>query len=258
MRTALFVVPLLAALTLAIALPALSSPSAQPRGLYVALGDSISGGTGASTPTKGWVQLYYGYLQSTGKVADLYALALNGATSTDLRSRMHFAITAIKASSDTKVVTIEIGFNDLHGSGLKCLRGANEPGCAFAGNLRAILKTVNGALADDPGKEIVQVMEYYNSAIGTSNASEQRAELLGSDGKIDCAGTGSALGLNDLIHCISIEQGATPIDVLPIFDKGGKAFVVEIAGGEHPSDAGHRAIAKAFGGAATPTTPPSG
>ena len=254
MRPALFFVPALAALTLAIAVPAVSAPHAQPRGLYVALGDSISGGIGASTPAKGWVQLYYSYLQSTGKVVDLYTLALNGGTSTDLRSRMHFALTAIKASSDTRAVTIDIGINDVHGGGgVKCLRSASEPGCAFAANLRAILKAVNGALAADPGKEIVQVMEYYNSGVGTSKASEQRTELLGTDGKIDCSGTGTALGLNDLIHCISIELGATPVDVLPIFDKAGKAFVA--GDHEHPSDAGHRAIAKAFGGAATPTTP---
>src|SRR4029077_7747367 len=108
---------------------------------------------------------------------------------------------------------------DVHGGGgVKCLRGANEPGCAFAGNLRAILNAVSTALASDPGKEVVQVLEYYNSGIGTANASEQRVELLGTDGKIDCSGTGTALGLNDLIHCISIEQGATPIVVLPIFD----------------------------------------
>ena len=242
------VAPALAALAPTVAVSA-------PLGLYVALGDSISGGWGASSPQRSWVQLYYGYLQKSRNVTDLYTLALNGATSADLRSREYFALNAIRAKSDTKVVTIDIGINDVHGGGgLECLRGANEPGCAFTGNLRAILKAVNRALATDPGKEVVQVMQYYNAGIGTPKASEQRKELLGTDGKVDCAGTGTALGLNDLIHCISIEQGATPIDVLPIFDKAGKAF---LAGDQkHPNDAGHRAIAKAFGGAATPTTPP--
>ena len=230
--------------------------NAKQGGLYVALGDSISGGLGASSPTKSWVQLYYGYLQSRGRVADLYTLALNGATSSDLRARLHFALDAIRAKSDTKVVTIDIGINDIHGGGgLACLRSASEPGCRLAGNLRAILKAVNTALATDPGTEVVQVMEYYNAGIGTPKASEQRGELLGTDGKIDCAASGTALGLNDLLHCISIEQGAMPIDTLPVFDKAGKAF---IAGDhEHPNDAGHRAIARLFGGAARPTSSPA-
>jgi hypothetical protein len=78
--------------------------------------------------------------------------------------------------------------------------------------------------------------------------------LLGSDGKIDCSGSGAALGLNDLIHCISIGQGAKPIDVLPIFDAAGEAFLA--SDHLHPNDAGHLAIAKAFGGAAPPPPPP--
>lgn len=94
----------------------------------------------------------------------------------------------------------------------------------------------------------------YNPDIGTPNASATRQLLLGSDGKVDCSGTGAALGLNDLIHCISIEQGAKPIDVLPIFDAAGAAFLA--SDHLHPNDAGHLAIAKAFGGAATPTAPP--
>ena len=248
----------LAAAAVAFFAPATSvgASSAKQGGLYVALGDSISGGLGASSPTESWVQLYYGYLQSRGRVADLYTLALNGGTSADLRARLHFALDAIRAKSDTKVVTIDIGINDIHGGGgLACLRSASEPGCRFAANFGAILKTVNKALASDPGDEVVQVMEYYNAGIGTPNAGEQRKELLGTDGKIDCSATGTALGLNDLIHCISIEQGATPIDTLPIFGKAGKVL---IAGDhEHPNDAGHRAIAKAFGGAARPTTPPA-
>jgi PASTA domain len=98
-------------------------------------------------------------------------------------------------------------------------------------------------------------MENYNPDIGTPNGSARREQLLGSDAKIDCSGIGAALGLNDLIHCISIERGAKPIDVLPIFDAAGEAFLD--LDHLHPNDAGHLAIAKAFGGAATPAAPPA-
>lgn len=233
----------------------------QQGGLYVALGDALAAGVGASSVFKSYVQLYYGYLQSNGSgVTDLLNLSGAGATSTDLRNQLlGGTVATINASSDTKAVTIDIGFVDIR-IGFVELRPdpncptANAPTCPFAGNLRAILAALNTALATDPGDETVQVMEYYNPDIGTPNESATRQLLLGSDGKVDCSGTGAALGLNDLIHCISIEQGATPIDVLPIFDAAGEAFLAP--GHRYPNDAGHLAIAKAFGGAATPTAPP--
>jgi GDSL-like Lipase/Acylhydrolase family len=234
-------------LTLANSFAASGAPQG---GLYIALGDSIAAGYGASSPSKSWVQLYLGYLQSNGSgVTDLLDVSHAGDTSTDLRDkRLGKAIEAINTSSDTKAVTIDIGSNDV-----PC-EMANTPACPVAGNLRAILVALNTALATDPGDETVQVMEYYNDSIGTANESDMRQRLLGSDGKVDCSGTAAALGLNDLIRCISLEQGAKPIDILPIFNAGGEAFLG--TDHSHPSDAGQLAIAKAFGGAATPTAPP--
>jgi lysophospholipase L1-like esterase len=217
----------------------------------VALGDSTSAGNGATGLSKSWVQLYYGYLQSNGSgTTDLLNRSRAGATSTDMRNRqLGPAVDAINASSDTKAVTITLGLNDIR---VDCIT-ANAPGCPFAGNLRAILADLNAALGADPGDETVQLMEYYNPDVGTPSESSKRQLLLGTDGKIDCSGTGEALGLNDLIHCISIERGASPIDVLPIFDAAGEAFLA--SDHLHANDAGHLAIAKAFGGAATPAAP---
>jgi lysophospholipase L1-like esterase len=230
----------------------------QQRGLYVALGDSISAGDGASSLFKSWVQLYYGYLQSNGsEVTDLLNLSRGGATSTDLHNQqLGPGVRAINASSDTKAITIDIGPNDIRGPNQdpNCPT-ANAPMCPFAGNLRAILADLKVALAADPGDETVQVMEFYNPDIGTPNESATRQLLLGSDGMVDCSGTGAALGLNDLIHCISIEQGARPIEVLSSFDAAGETFLAPDH--LHPNDAGHLAIANAFGGAAKPTGPPS-
>lgn len=227
---------------------------AQQPGQYVALGASIAAGAGASSALKSYVQLYYGYLQSNGSgVTDLLKTAAYGATSTDLRrTQLEWAVSAINASSDTKAITIDIGLNDLRFDP-NCPT-ANAPACPYAGNLREILTALNTALANDPGDETVQLMQYYNPSIGTPNESEWRQLLLGSDGRVDCSGTGAALGLNDLIHCITIEKGATPVDVLPIFDAAGEAFLNEDH--LHPNDAGHLAIANALGGAATPTAPP--
>jgi lysophospholipase L1-like esterase len=227
---------------------------AEQGGLYLALGASVTAGFGASTRAKSYVQLYYGYLRSNGSgVTDVLNLSLAGATAADLKdTKLGPAVAAIDASSDTKAITIDIGLNDI-------LRDpncptANAPTCPFANSLRAILTALNAALSSDPDRATVQALEYYNPAIGTPNASATRRLLLGSDGKIDCSGTSAALGLNDFIHCISIEHGAKPVDLLPIFDAAGEAFLA--SDHLHPSDAGHLAIAKAFGGAATPTSLP--
>jgi lysophospholipase L1-like esterase len=216
-------------------------PSSSER-LYIALGDSISEGLGASSPAKSWVRLYYGYLTASGSgVTQLENLAFRGHTTADLRTlRLRGAVRLIDEASDTLQVTVDIGLND------GC--DASDPQCPVADNLRVILTTLDEALAHDPGDETVQIMEYYNPAVGTPAEAATRSFLLGNDLKVDCSGTGRALGLNDLIHCIALEKGAVPVDVLPAFDAAGTSFIADDH--NHPNDAGHRAIAQAFGGAA--------
>jgi lysophospholipase L1-like esterase len=222
-------------------------PAPDDSGLYIALGTSISAGVGASTPTKAWVALYFGYLSSSGSgVTRLLNLARSGVTSDEIRSlQLSRAIASIDEPSDTLRVTIDVGSNDI--LILPRCDQPNDPACPVAGNLRAVLKGLNEALARDPGNETVQVMEYFNWDVGTPREGANRVRLLGSDLKVDCSGTGSALGLNDLIHCIALEENAVPVDVLPAFDGAGAAFVSPDQ--LHPNDAGHLAIAKAFGGA---------
>lgn len=211
-------------------------------GLYISLGASAAAGVGASIPSKRWVNLYFGYLASNGSgVTRLENLAREGETTAGLRERQVLeAVNRIDGSSDTLRVTIGIGRNDL-------CENASDPQCPVADNLRAIFTTITEALARDPGDETIQIMEFYNSDIGTEKESASRMYLLGSDLKVDCSGTGSALGLNDLIHCIALEKNALPVDVLPAFDAAGESFLA--ADHFHPNDAGHLAIAQAFGGA---------
>jgi lysophospholipase L1-like esterase len=210
--------------------------------LYISLGASAAAGEGASVPSKGWVRLYFGYLASNGSgVTRLQNLAQRGATTTDVRTRqVPGAVSLINGSSDTLRVTISIGRNDI-------CAGPNDSRCPVGDNLRAIFTTLNEALARDPGDETIQIMEWYNSAVGTEQESATRTYLLGSDLKVDCSGAGSALGLNDLIHCIALEKNALPVDVLPAFDAAGVSFLADDH--FHPNDAGHLAIAQAFGGA---------
>jgi lysophospholipase L1-like esterase len=223
-----------------------SPPSPSTEGLYIALGDSISEGGGASTSSKGWVRLYFGHLVSSGSgVTRLHNLAQQGQTTDSLRTfTLPRAVRIIDDANDTLRVTINIGGGDVFRGGCPT---PSDPQCPVRDNLRAILTTLNEALARDPGDETIQIMEYYNKDIGTSQEGATRRSLLGGDLKVDCSGTGGAIGLNDLIHCIALEKNAVPVDVLRAFDAGGESFLADDH--VHPSDAGHRAIALAFGGA---------
>lgn len=222
-------------------LPKPPPPPPAKSGLYLALGDSVSSGIGVSVP---WVSLYFDHLRANGSgVTSLVNLALAGAPSSALlKLELPRAVTLIDAPNDTLRVTITIGRND-QGPGCD---GANDATCPTAGNLRTLLRTLNAALARDPGDETIQIMEYYNYEIQTPGEGAARAWLLGDDLKIDCSGIGRALGLNDLIHCIALQENALPVDVLPLFDAGGLAFLD--ADHRHPNDAGNHAIARAFGG----------
>jgi lysophospholipase L1-like esterase len=236
------------------AIPAARS-KAQTGGEYIALGDSIAAGNCASSPSKSYVQLYFGYLESNGSgVTELLNLGKPGAGAKFLiDSQLPVALAVINSSTAVKAVTIGIGINDIPFD--QPCADASSAACPYAAKLRLILEKLNAALASrDPGVKI-QVMEYFNPAVGTTGESEMRELLLGSDLKIDCAGKGEALGLNDLIHCVAREEGSVTVDMLPVFAAGGSAYIA--ADGTHPNDAGHLALAMAFGGAAAPTTTPA-
>ena len=128
---------------------------------------------GASTLSKGWVSLYFGYLASTGSVTRLHNFGIPGYTTADLRRvQLPRALSVIDGSHDTVRVTINIGFND------RC-ESANAPACPIGGNLRAILTTLNAALARDPGDESIQIMEMFNPYVGLAGEGAYRAYLLG-------------------------------------------------------------------------------
>jgi hypothetical protein len=83
--------------------------------LYIALGTSISAGLGASTSSKAWVSLYFGFLSSNGSgVTRLSNLAVPGVTSEQIRIlQLPRAVALIDLPSDTLWVTIDVGSNDI-------------------------------------------------------------------------------------------------------------------------------------------------
>ena len=232
---------------------------------YVALGDSIAAGQGASVEDRfGYAAVFNQFYRVDHRGPERHDnLAVPGENSSSFfDDQMAGAVEVIEdTDTEVEVVTLTIGSNDL----LPLLRSepcASAPGgpecqgavgvalAGFAGNYTAILTGLTGALATDPGEGRVLVTTYYNPYDGTGHPFETPVDitLVGVDGTIDCAANAvdpTKVGLNDLIACIGGSFGAETVDVYPLFDGEAPGLTHIGEGDVHPNDAGHRVIADA-------------
>jgi lysophospholipase L1-like esterase len=222
--------------------PDVESQRAESGGLYVALGDSVAVCC-ASSPEKTYVGLLFSSYQSTLGVTQLSNRARGGETSGSIRApggQLDEALADIRAATDTRAVTIDIGGNDRY----TCADSWDT--CPYRANLAATLSDLKAALAADPGDETFIAMAYYNPASGLGGTQETRYDrgLLGSDLTISCqTAAGPDVGINDIIFQEAGRYGAEVADAYPAFKVGGQSFMADSL---HPSDAGHAAIADAF------------
>jgi len=260
------------ALTLVMTGPPAPAAAATPV-VYLALGDSLAVGVGASNTHDTYVSRLFDYYRgaSHGGVDTLVNLGIGGETSYSFISggpggavpQLTQALAAINdPATDTRVVTLDIGGNDALDTlfGDPACADRTSPACraalaatlaAFAANYATILAALNAALAADPGAEQVYVMTYYNLWGGTGDPLEAFADvlLLGSDLRIDCVANATdptRIGLNDLIACIGLASGAIDADVYGRFDDRALVLTHVAEGDIHPTDAGYAAIASAF------------
>jgi lysophospholipase L1-like esterase len=256
------------ALVIMIATPvAAGSPST----VYVALGDSLAWGDGASDPAStSYAALLSDYFagEPHGGAKQYLNLAVRGeTTSTYLAGgQAAAAIAAISdMATDTRIVTLSLGGNDL----LDLLNEPTDP-CVdnpasttcqslvasamgtVAANYPTIMASLSAALLGDPGTEKVFVLTLYNPFGGTGSGFEGVVDvgLLGADLTIDCAANQSnpmLIGLNDLVACISGAFDAIVIDGYTVV--GDNALALTHIGDPgfniHPNDDGYAAIAKA-------------
>lgn len=218
-----------------------------PAKTYLALGDSVSAGYGAP-PGRGFVDRYFAYLADPGHggAEALVNLARPGENSASMREgggQLDQALATINGRSDIVAVTVDIGGND--GSQGLCPVGYNQSPCEFSGNYAAIVGQLADALANDPGAETFQALEYYNPASGTQSTNEgiYQYALLGSDARVDCAGAGNQLGLNDLVRCIGRDRGVASVDAYGTFKAVGQALMADNV---HPNEGGHVYLACLF------------
>ncbi len=204
------------------------SRAPQSQSEYLALGDSLGVGVGASDPaTTGYVPLFRDFLESErGLDTDLFLnnLSIGGATSGSLISQQLSAAVAEledrngdkKRKNDVEVVTVDIGGNDVLAILSVCAGGFTEA-CAdaigttfatFSTNFDIILDELRTAAGPDT---TIIVMTYYNSFVATGCPLNALAPL----GDIVLEGEpllGLPVGLNDLIRFIAAAHGAEVAD----------------------------------------------
>ena len=229
--------------------------------LYIALGDSLSAGVGASgfDPKKGFVGLVHDALPPQFALLNL---GVAGFDSRELieKGELERATTEIKdrngdsnPDNDVRAVTLEIGGNDLldiffnfvlPGRCPSVAEGLQKPECVqqlrnaldnYEPNLDKILNTLQQA---DPQLNIF-LMTLYNPFSGASPVVDELGEL-SLEGRPD---TPFPEGLQDIIRRQAQAHGVHLVEVYPLFE--GKAHEYIAGDTIHPNDTGYRVIADA-------------
>lgn len=235
-------------------------PPPEDAPLYIALGDSLSYGAGASDRfTTAFVPLVH---QSLAPGTGLLNLGHSGDTSGELMRHGHLDVAVSEitrrngdadAGNDVELVTLEIGGNDLLDlffdyvvPGIcptleeslqrqECLDIFQATLDNFGPNLEEIIDRL---LAADPGLNLV-LMTLYNPFSGNFPVFQPFGEL-SLEGMPD---TPFLEGVNDIIRAQAQARGVTLSDVYPLFVGKAKEYIAgDII---HPNDVGYRVMADA-------------
>jgi lysophospholipase L1-like esterase len=229
--------------------------------LYIALGNSLSAGVGASdSETTAFVPLVH---RALGANVGLMNLGHSGDDSEELieHGHLHAAIAEIGSrngdsspDNDVILVTLEIGGNDLLDlyfdlvvpgtcpnleEGLRkpvCVEALEDTMAAFAPNLRDTLQRLRQADAD---LRIV-LMTLYNPFSGSTVSAFEPIGDLALEGLPD---TPFLKGLNDLVRAEAQSAGVILADLYPLFVGRGREYIaLDLI---HPNDTGYRVMADA-------------
>jgi lysophospholipase L1-like esterase len=228
--------------------------------LYIALGDSLSYGNGASDRnTTAWVPIVR---QTLGADWALMNLGIPGYTSADLLNKGEVSTATSEivrrkrdsiASNEASAITLEIGGNDLlalyddlvlTGTCPTVTESLGKPECVnglrnvldeFTPNLEEAIDELQQAA---PGVPIF-LMTLYNPFSGGSDNLDQLGALAleGKDGTV------FPTGLNDEIRTVAEEKGVNLVDWYPLFLGKQSEYISQDL--IHPNDAGQAAMALA-------------
>lgn len=246
--------PLAAFLALALLMPA-APAAARETPAYVALGDSLAFGVGASDPAAGgYVAATFDTLHRSERYRDrgleLINLGVPGATSSDLLlpgGQLELALNEIRgrqeddssADDNVEIITVDIGGNDvlaLTATESPCLVDPLVAGCQdllqeALGTLEENLSEVLRRLRESAPKAKIVVLDLYSPYAGRGGAADQIADLAVNEVNIVTEKVVSAPELDvDLAS------------VYPLFR--GRAEQLVSDDGLHPNDEGHALMAE--------------
>jgi lysophospholipase L1-like esterase len=229
--------------------------------LYIALGDSLSHGVGATDrEATAFVPLVH---QGLGRQAGLLNLGHSGDDSEELieHGHLHTAIAEIgnrngdaDPGNDVILVTLEVGGNDLldlyfdlvlPGTCPNLTEGLQKPECVdglrrsldvFTPNLRDTLSRLREA---DPDLLVI-LMTLYNPFSGSTLAAFEPIGEMSLEGLPD---TPFLEGLNDLVRAEAHAANVLVADVYPQFVGKAREYIARDL--IHPNDAGYRVMADA-------------
>jgi hypothetical protein len=250
--------------TLALTLqPAGAEAQAPQRGVYLALGDSLAVGIGATDPAQlGYVPRLFHFLHGTahGGVATLANYSRPGETSETMISggQLGQALADIQ-NRDVRVVTLDIGANDFltllqsppcstDPMGSACQLLAQQRILSFSRAYTQIVSSIRAALGVPSSSKTFMVMTYYNFMSGTNTPLEQAINrvLLGTDLTLNCQSDPTTTwGVNDVIACSGMQNGTVVVDVYPRF-LGKGPTLTDAPRDFHPTNAGYAMIANTF------------
>jgi lysophospholipase L1-like esterase len=257
-----------------------NATASQESALYLALGDSLAAGVGASEPAQaGYVGLVFGALQEEptspygGYELSLLNLGDPGETTTSMLAsggQMDDALSQIEgrredgiAGNEVAVITVDIGANDFIPLVLgdspclpnplaeACTQAATSALTTFRSNFADIMRRLRAAAG--PEVEVV--------ALGLYNP------LSGTGGPFDSVGDAAVELFNSTVAAAATDRDirATFADVFVLFDGRGPELthIAETPQDVHPNDAGHYLMARAVVGALglpadAVASPPSG
>jgi acyl-CoA thioesterase I len=242
---------------LSLALLATPGPTAraQDSPIYLALGDSLAFGVGASEPSStGYVARTYESLRSSERYREsgleLVNLSVPGAKSTDLLAaggQLDSALNLIRdrgsdepQANGVDAITIDIGGNDLLGlvaPGSPCLQSASVEPCraAFGDVLSAIQTNLTETLRrlrDAAPQATIVAVDLYNPYSGTGDVREPIAEL----------GVGQVNGVIGAVIA-NPDLRVLGASIFQLFSGRGLQWIAP--DGIHPNDSGHAVIAEA-------------
>ena len=213
-----------------------------PSGVYIALGDSIAAGAGASNAdSTSYVSLVAEALRARyGETLAVESLAVPGHTTEDLIAQQLPAAIARMREGDVGVVTLTIGGNDLeqYAAHAACVRDPSTPACPLEDGLLEVERRLSRILqelrAADPETTIV-VQAYPNLYSGTGHEFERPADI-------------AFNLLNGVITSVAARHDVLVADPRAAFLLNGNVLthLLDRTPDAHPNDAGYRAIAAAF------------